>query len=64
MVSRHTGFSSCSIWAQEFWLTGSRAQDQLWHTGLVAPWHMEFSQIRDQTHVSCVSCIGRQILYH
>ena len=22
------------------------------------------SQPRDQTHVSCVSCIGRQILYH
>ena len=22
------------------------------------------SQLRDQTHVSCVSCVGRQILYH
>ena len=22
------------------------------------------SQLRDQTHVSCVSCISRQILYH
>ena len=24
----------------------------------------ESSRPRDQTHVSCVSCIGRQILYH
>ena len=23
-----------------------------------------FSQPRDQTHISCVSCLGRQILYH
>ena len=22
------------------------------------------SQPRDQTHISCVSCIGRQVLYH
>ena len=22
------------------------------------------SQPRDQTHVSCISCVGRQILYH
>ena len=36
-------------WAQE-----------LWHTGLVAPWHVESSQTRDQTHVPC---IGRQISY-
>ena len=32
-----------------------------WHTGLVALWHVGSSQIRDQTHVSC---IGRWILYH
>ena len=25
---------------------------------------MESSQVRDQTHISCVSCIGRWILYH
>ena len=30
-------------------------------TGLVALWHVRSSQIRDQT---CVSSIGRQILYH
>ena len=41
---------------------GSRAQAQyLWHTGLVAPWHVGSSRIRGRTWVSCV---GRQILYH
>ena len=35
------GFSSCGTWAQQLWLLGSRAQaQQLWHTGLVAPWHV------------------------
>ena len=29
--------------------------------GLVAPWHVESSQIRDGT---CVSFVSRQILYH
>ena len=29
--------------------------------GLVAPWHVGSSWIRDRT---CVSCIGRRILYH
>ena len=33
----------------------------LWHSGLVAPWHMESSQRRDRTHVPC---IGRQIPNH
>ena len=36
--------------------TGSK----LPRTGLAAPWHVGSSQIRDQTHVSC---IGRQIPY-
>ena len=41
----------------------SRVQglQQLWPTGLVALWHVESSQIRDQIHVPC---IGRQILNH
>ena len=26
--SRHVGFSSCGMWAQELWLMGSRAQAQ------------------------------------
>ena len=45
------GFSSC----------GSRALEHRLNTGLVAPRHVEYSQIRDLTHVSC---IGRRILYH
>ena len=28
MGSRHTGFSSCGVWAQWLWLVGSRAQPQ------------------------------------
>ena len=44
------------------WLLGSRARtEQLQCTGLVAPQHVGSSQIRDQTHVTC---IGRQILNH
>ena len=48
--SRRVGFSSCGVWAQ-----------QLWRTGLVAPWHMGSSQTRDRTRVPCV---GRWILNH
>ena len=49
---RRTGFSSCSTWAQKLWLSGSRARAQwLWCMGLVAPQHVESSQIRDQTCV-------------
>ena len=33
----------------------------MWCVGLVAQQNVGFSQIRDQTHVSC---IGRWILYH
>ena len=41
---------------------GSRAQAQwLWLMGFVAPQHVGSSWIRDQT---CVSSIGRWILYH
>ena len=39
----------------------SRAQAQSSCTRLVAPWHVGFSPIRDQT---CVPCIGRWSLYH
>ena len=40
---------------QELWLQGSRAQHQkLWRTGLIALQHVGSSQIRDQTHVSCI----------
>ena len=44
------GFSCCRVCIQ-----------YLSHMGLVALWHVGSSQIRDQT---CVSCIGKQALYH
>ena len=31
---------------------------------VVVPFSRESSQPRDQTHISYISCIGRQILYH
>ena len=41
---------------------GSRAQaHQSWPMGLVASQHVGSFQIRDQT---CVSFVGRQMLYH
>ena len=46
--SRYAGFSSCGTWAQQLWLTGSRAQaQQLWHAGLVALWHVGSSRTKD-----------------
>ena len=58
----HSGFSSCSLWAQQSVFPSSRAQTQpLWCMGLVAPWHVGSSRTRDLTHVSC---IGKWILYH
>ena len=60
--SRHTGFSSRGTWAQQLWHAGSRAQaQQLWCTGLVAPWHVGSSQTRARIRVPC---IGRRILNH
>ena len=62
MGSRHTGFSSCRTQVQQLWLAGSRAQAQyLWHTGLVALWHVGSSRTRARTRVPC---IGRRILNH
>ena len=53
--SRDMGFSSS-------WLAGSRAQGQkLWHTGLVASWHVESSWTRARTRIPCIC---RQILNH
>ena len=47
---------------QQLWLTGSRSQaQQLWHTGLVVPWHVGSSWTRARTSVPC---IGRRILNH
>ena len=54
------GLQACGL--QQLWLADSRAQaQQLWHMGLVAPWHVGSSQTKDRT---CVSCIGRWILIH
>ena len=59
-------FSSCGKQASlcgDFFCYGAGALDsqaqQLWPTDLVAPGHVESSQIRDQT---CVPCIGWRIL--
>ena len=50
MGSRHMGFSICSTQAQESW-----------HTGLVAPQHVESSQTRDWTRDPST---GRQTPVH
>ena len=66
-ASHCSGLSYCraqtpGTWASVAAAPGARAQAQwLWIMGSVAPWHVGSSQIRDQTHVSC---IGRRILYH
>ena len=58
MGSRHTGFSS----------RGLRAQ-QLWHTGSVAPWRVGSSRTRAQTRVPCIGrwtfnhCVTREVCY-
>ena len=47
---------------QQLWLARSRVWAQwLWHTGLVALWHVGFSWTRDQIHVPCT---GKKILIH
>ena len=62
MGSRRVGLSSCGLWAQQPWLTGSRAQaQQLWPTALVALRCVGSSQTRART---CVPCIGRRIPNH
>ena len=57
IVAEHRlqGFSRCSMWPQQLWFPGSRAQaQQLWHMDLVAPWHVGSYQTRDQTLVSSI----------
>ena len=59
--SHFGGFSCCGAWAPgcvDFRNCGSGALEL---TGLVALWHVGSSRTRNHT---CVSCIGRQILYH
>ena len=60
LLLQSPGSRTCGL--QQLRLSGFRAQaQQLWHVGLVVPWHVVSSWIRDQTHVSC---IGRRMLYH
>ena len=54
-ASHYCGLSRCGAQAPD-----AQAQ-QLWFTGLVAPWHVGSSQTRTRTRVPC---IGRQILNH
>ena len=54
-ASHYSGLSCCGAQAPD-----AQAQ-QLWLTGLVAPWHMGSSQTRSRTRVPC---IGRQTLNH
>ena len=54
-ASHYRGLSSCRAQAPD-----AQAQ-QLWLTGLVAPWHVGSSQTRARTRVPCIS---RQILNH
>ena len=54
-ASHYRGLSRCVAQAPD-----AQAQ-QLWLTGLVAPWHVGSSQTRARTRVPC---IGRQILNH
>ena len=44
------------LWILLLHSVGSRVRVQeLWHTGLVAPQHVEFSQNKDQTSVPCIA---------
>jgi len=55
------GFSTCGTPLSSW---GSQAPEygfNVWLMGLVVPWHVESSQVKDWT---CVSCTGRQVLYH
>ena len=62
MGSRHAGFSSCGMRAQQLWLADSRVQAQyLWCMGSVAPWHVGSSWTRARTRVPY---IDRRILNH
>ena len=53
-ASHCSDFSCCRPWVLGMW-------DQLWPTGLVAPWHVGSSRTKDGTHVPC---IGNWFLNH
>ena len=56
---------SATPWAAAFQapLSVEFSKQEYW-SGVPFPPPGDISQPRDQTHFSCVSCIGRQILYH
>lgn len=43
--SKHTGFSSCSAWAQQLWLQCSRAPAQNWVHRPIGMWDLPTSEI-------------------
>ena len=57
---------SDSLWPMDYSPPGSSVQGvlqaRILECGL--PFPILSSWPRDQTHISCISCIGRQILYH
>ena len=59
-ASHSCGFSCCRVWALRR-MGSVVAVPGLYNTGLVALWNVGSSQKRERT---CVSCIGRRILYH
>ena len=59
-ASHSCGFSCCRVWALRR-MGSVVVVPGLQNTGLVALWNVGSSQKRERT---CVSCIGRRILYH
>ena len=55
----------CNSWtaARQHLLSMGFSRQEYWH-GLPLPPPGESSQLRDWTRISCISCIGRRILYH
>ena len=48
---KNTGVESMGFSRQEYW------------SGVVIPSSRGSLRLRDQTHISCISCIGRQVHY-
>ena len=58
-------FRTATLWTCS--LPGSSVLGILWvrvFECVAIPFSRGSSQSRDETHISCVSCIGRQVLYH
>ena len=63
LVAGSRGTSSWDVRLPLLWSTGSAVgrPQELWHTGLAAPWHVGSFRTRDHTHFPCM---GRWILNH